>query len=220
MKAAARKARIAGSPAAHLTKTALKQSELSGFPEMLQAVGDLMDADGCLLWQEIPGSDLKSSPPKGEFYILADWFRDGIHWSERSLPLDSVTGQAVVTNKHANVHDIQTEPRLERHLHRFFRFTGMKVFCTFPVEFIDGKRGAINVYRKAPTPFKSHELRRMHELAELIPELYRAILSKVSYNLTSEVNRVLWKTERESGGAVIPRELISGVISQIALSIA
>jgi hypothetical protein len=215
MKAAAHSEATGGSPAARLTKVALQQTRLSGFSEMLRVVCDLTNADGCLLWQEVPGSDLAATPPKGELYILADWFRDGTHWSERNLSLDSLTGEAILENTPEDVPDVRLEARLKEHLGRFFRITGMLAFCAVPVVFLDGKRGAVNVYRKSTKSFEP-QFRLVQDLADLIPELYKSILNKVSLDLLSNVNQVSAVAEREASEEGLSDMKARKVIGEIA----
>jgi signal transduction histidine kinase len=215
MSAVTHSERIAASPAARLTKVALEQTALSGFSEMLRVVGDLTNADCCLLWQEVPGSDLTASPPRGELYILADWFRDGSSWSERNLSLDSVTGKAILRNTPVDLPDVDREPVLGGHLARFFHITGMRAFCAVPVAFLDGKRGSINVYRKSTESFEP-QFALVQELAELIPALYKSILNKVSLDLLSSVNHLFAAAEREASENALSHERVRKVIADVA----
>jgi signal transduction histidine kinase len=204
------------SAAAGLTRVALEQTALSGFGEMLRTVGELATADGCLLWQEVPDSDLAASPARGALYILADWFRDGSRWSERNLSLNSVTAGAIMSGVPVDVPDVNREPLLAPHLNRFFSQTGMQAFCVVPVTFLDGKRGSLNIYRKSTQSF-GRNFKLVRELAELIPGLYKSMLNKVSLDLLSGVNGVFATAEREASETALSEQRVRAVMAELAV---
>ncbi|MCI0488511.1 MAG: GAF domain-containing protein [Blastocatellia bacterium] len=208
-------------PSAHvmaLVSTALKQDSLAGLSEMLKCIAEAVDADGCILWELAPGSDLKSDPPTGHFFILAGWFRDKWNLALHNLPLDSIVGEAVINQKPVNVQDIRQNQRVFMN-HPVLQSPPVKTFCSVPVRFRDKANGAVNVYRNAPKPFDEKEIAEVEEMASLIPALYQAIRHKVSFGLIQRINEILHKAELRAPTAPLLSKEVRKVFQDICDSI-
>ena len=179
---------------AQLVSTALRQDRLASLEEMLRKIAELIGGDICILWQAAPGAELEQTPPSGHLFVLAQWYRNEKTWTTHNLPLDSVTGNAVLTGETQHVQDARIDPRVNYKL-PFFQITGTKTFFSIPIIFGDGMPGAVNVYRVRHSPFRDEELARGEELAALVPSLYGTIRDRVSLALVQKVDNILQSAE-------------------------
>src|SRR3989440_6911470 len=138
---------------------------------MLRAIAEAVDAYGCVLWQVTPASKLDADPPQGTLFVLAQWVRDNRYVALYNLPLKSISGHAVLTQKSINVPDISKEPL--NVLSSFQKVTGIKAMCSVPITFVDGKKGTVNVYRNVAPPFTDDEVQTVEQLASLVPALHQ-----------------------------------------------
>jgi signal transduction histidine kinase len=67
-----------------------------------------------------------------------------------------------------------------------------------PISFLDGIKGAVNVYRTVDRPFSDEKVRTVEQLASLVPPLYESIRDKVSLNLISSTDKILNEAEMHS----------------------
>jgi len=171
-----------GPSSAHITdlvSTALRQEKLGGLCEMLRSIAQSCKADACLLWRLAPGSDLTAQPPEGRLFVLAhQWLKDDRLWASHSLGLNSVTGDGIIARRPDCVPDVLNHPRVDA-TDRFFERTGARTFCTIPISFMDGQKGAVNVYRNVLKPFNDHEVSRVKGLAVLGAVALQTIRNKV-----------------------------------------
>lgn len=166
-----------------LVMIALAQKRRSGLSEMLRFVAESVHAAGCILWQE--------KPDVLQLFVLADWFKGKERSSIHNLSLlRSVTGQAIQNHSVMQVDDVVKDPRVDRR-DPFLQKAGIRCFCSIPLTFLAGKRGALNVYRTENEPFHTHELKKLECLARLLPRLYETIIDQVSYQLVGKVNQIL-----------------------------
>lgn len=194
-----------GSPAAtpratadkvqELVEIALRQTQLAGLNTVLQFIAECFDADGCILWEQTPGSRLKADPPVGEFFAVAQWFRQMRFWTTYKLELGCVTGQAVLAGKTASVSDAKKDPRIDFTL-PFFRRTGICSFCAIPIPCPDGRLGSLNLYRLLPGGFAQDELDVARRMAELVPGLFQTIRDRVSFGVLRELDLHLQEAEQ------------------------
>lgn len=177
-------------PYLQVVETALSQDETSGMVAVLRAVAEAFEAHGCILWEQHPTSDLDATPPRGRFFVLFESFSDGGRCILDDLPLDSVTGRAVLDNEPQKVEDTEGDQRVFLD-HPFLRQAGIRSFCSVPVRYFDGARGALNIYRRQVSEFSAEELDRAGHLAGLFPSLYQAVRDRVSFELVEAVTRIL-----------------------------
>lgn len=178
---------------AELVTMALNQDSLSGLSEMLKTIALSVNADGCILWEARPGSDFNSSPPKGHFFILAGWFKDNWKLALEDLPLNSAVGRAVITQQAINSERVRDSREFLSH--PILQTTSVKTFFCVPVNFLDGTKGALNVYRYVPVPLYESEQRIVEEQAVLVPSLYQTIRDRVSLRLIRKVDDILHEAE-------------------------
>lgn len=177
----------------HLRDLVLKplgHKGLSGLSRMLRCIAESVNAFGCILWQVAPHARLNRKAPSGRLFVLAEWFagnkRDVMH----DLPLDkSVTGNAIWKNRFRRVVKTKrTEPVFIDD--PFLIENDIKAFCSIPISFLDGTKGAVNLYRIPSQPFSQSDREQIELLASLVPSIYGAIRDKVSYNLIGAVNKI------------------------------
>jgi signal transduction histidine kinase len=199
-----------------LVMTALGQTKLAGMSSVLQFIAESFDADGCILWEETPGSRLKADPPVGEFFAEAQWFHQTRFWTTYRLELACVTGQAVLAGKTAFVEDAANDPRVDFSL-PFFRRTGIRSFCAIPIPCPDGRLGALDLYRLLPGGFTPDELHLARRMADLVPGLLQAIRDRVSFGILRELD--LYLEVAEQGIAAGTGEAAAGEALQLACAL-
>lgn len=201
---------IDGEPILDLIATALGQEELSGLCEMLEGIARVSDAYGCILWQETP----PTGPSRDHLFVLAHWFQDNSIFATHDIPIEgSATGEAVRTSRTRNVEDVH-KGRI--FWDRFMKETGIQAFCSIPIDFVDGARGAVNLYRKEAQAFSASEIVQLERLAFLVPRLYQTILDRVSFNLISKVTEISHAADlRVSRGALLSRAEMHTTLRQI-----
>src|SRR5262249_34333463 len=158
----------------------------SGLSEMLKTIALSVKSDACILWEARPGSTFDGDKPNARFFILAGWFKDNWKLALSDLPLKSAVGKAVLTKQSVNIERLPSRGVFMSHpvLHR----TPVKTFFCVPVNFLDGTKGALNVYRYDPVPLNESEQRAIEQQAALIPRLYQSIRDRVSLKLIRKVD--------------------------------
>lgn len=207
----------ADSKVINFVSTALRQDKLSGLHELLRAIAEAVDAFGCVLWQVTPGSDLNSTPAQGSMFVLDQWLSGNRFVAIYYLPLKSVSGHAVLTQRSVNVPDIFKEPL--NALTSFQQTTNIKTMCSVPITFVDGKKGTVNVYRNVSHPFTSEEVSTVEQLASLVPALHQCIRDKVSLNLVGSINELINEAELGSRDAPPGIEQVQSVFKSICETI-
>ena len=189
---------------------------------MLKCISEAVQAYGCILWEVTPGANLKSSPPEGRLFVLAEWFQDGSVITTHDLPLTgSVNGAVVLNQQSANIPNIHQD---ERVYHDRF-ITNASIFqtmCVVPVSFSDREnaRGTLSLYRKTPVPFTEEEFARVQLMALLIPELYQAIRDKVSRELIHQVDEILHQADLLAKGEPLSKDNMKEVLHQVCVQVA
>jgi hypothetical protein len=177
--------------------TALQQNKLNGLAVMLRFIAEAFDAYGCILWRLGPGASLETEQIEGRLFVLAQWLKDERIWGSHVLPIDSNTGIAISTGK-----AVKCARRAEQSAYRpersLWNRAGVTSFCSILTEFLDGHRGAVNVYRQGSTPFDDDDVRQIAEFALLVPTLYQAIRDKVSFSLAGRIKEILHAAELRS----------------------
>jgi len=177
-----------------LVQTAARQECLSGLCELLRTVAEISSSFGCVLWELAPYVH-GGEPRDGRLYVLAQWFH-GLNTSATyNLGLDSVTGSAILEQKAMNVGQISTDQRV-RDQHPFLKHTHINSFCSAPLTFLDGRKGALNLYRA--TPFTDAEVERVVQMAWLVPELYGNIRDKISFRQIRKINGIMQQVDMTS----------------------
>jgi len=181
-----------------LVATALAQDSRTGLSEMLSVIARSVEAQACILWQEAPFTQTSDDPSSGELFVLADWVESDRRSALYRLSLgNSATGMAILQNRPIPIEDILTDNRVDR-ADPFLPDLGVRSFCAVPIRFLDGKLGAVNVYRTRIQSFNDSEVDDLRSLIELLPQLYQTISDKVSYELVKRVNQILQDTQATS----------------------
>lgn len=202
-----------------LVSTALSQDRRSGLTEMLRSVAQTVGANGCILWQQTPFSRLADYPPTGQFFVLAEWFEGPERSYLHDLSLHSVTGEAILSQEPLRIDDAKNDPRVDRR-DPFFNEVGIHCFCSVPITFLDGEKGALNAYRTLPLPFRDEEITTLDRIVRLLPDLYQTIIDKVSFQLVRTVNGILQKAEVESLRSDVATEHFEKIADKICHEIA
>lgn len=181
-----------------LVTSGLKQHELSGITAMLACVAKELNAFGAVLWELNVSGPLQVDPC---FFPLAQSFSGSEFWYERNVPLASRTGLAVTENlSHYHILDVTKDTLAYRA--PFLKDQKIRTILIIPVTFMDGARGALNIFRReVPNPFSEEEIETACRMAKLIPDLYERIRDEVGYRLSREVNNSLQRASVRGAGS-------------------
>lgn len=191
---------------ATLVTEALSQKSLSGISEILKQVANAMNAFGCILWQVDPDISLENPPANARLYVIAEWFPNDQSAAIHDLLLfHSLSGEAVLNNKTINVKEIATDDRVYKA--KFLYRTGIESFCTIPISFREGVKGALNLYRTSDPPFNEDEVEKAENFAAVLPALYEVIRNEVSLSLVKSIDDLLLNMEPYTPGSPFTKPL-------------
>jgi signal transduction histidine kinase/GAF domain-containing protein len=169
---------------ARVIQRGLHQDQLSGITDILREIAIQSTAFGCILWEVAPNGE--------SLFALAQSFRSEEIAPERDIPMaSSATGNAIRTQLGSYVvEDVNTDPLVFKA--EFLLLYNIHSFCVVPLVFLDGARGALNLYRTADQPtFTDFDVKRLAQMVQLFPHLYETVRDEVAYRLTREVNEAL-----------------------------
>lgn len=186
--------------------TALKQRKLSDLSEVLKNIAQTVDACGCILWEVAPVSKLTNDPPDGRLFVLAQGFQAEHTPMLYELPIyPSRTGGAALSSQTINIPDVKVDGMVHRDI--FMEQMGITSMCIVPVTFkTDGNQGTLNVYRNCGRVFTEAEVRRIEEVAPLLPILYETFVDKVSSDLSHELNKILREAEIRAAKGLLDKD--------------
>jgi signal transduction histidine kinase len=164
-------------------------SKRAGVNDLLRAIALRFEADGAILWRETPGSCLERHPPSGRLFVLGAWFAGDEKCSLYDLPLQSATGAAVLDGYPSVIVDI-SDPLVYKK-DGYLRRADISNFCSIPLRYVDGKKGALNLYFKIPGTLTEERLYQLGEITAFIPPLYNTLISNVRWSLVASVNNTL-----------------------------
>lgn len=199
---------------ATLVATALSQTTISGYSEVLRVMAQAIDAYGCILWQLTPNSRATANEAQGELFVLAEWFSDKRHGARHGISLMSVTGHAIKTQQTINVPDISADERVaiyDSYLHS----ANIRSMCSLPVRFLDNTLGALNFYRNTPEPLRSDDLRQAEYFSSLLPSLYDAIRNEVSLRLISRINNLLHNADLRQPDEYLAKHRVVQILQEL-----
>ena len=199
---------------AEFIRTGLRESRLSGITELVKCMAAQVDADGCILWQPVPGADLDPQRPSGRLFVAAQWFRDGATWHSHRQELKSVTGRAILRNEPEYVPDYEDHELIDPR-EDFWKVTGTRAFITVPIEYPGELPGALAVYKKAKNSFTPDERNFIVERARFVPDLYRTILDRLLSTLIDTVSRRLQVAETRPPGVQLPQRTVIEALETI-----
>src|SRR5439155_2929914 len=165
-------------------------------------------------------ANLKSTPPTGRLYVLAEWFQDGKVFAKHDMPVtESVNGAVVISQVPENIPNIRQDPRAYSNPsnRQTIDMLRLQTMCSVPLNFSDSKTtlGTVSLYRNTPTPFTQEEFERVQQMAVLIPDLYQALRDKVSRELISQVNEILHEADLRSSREPLSKNIMKGVLQQV-----
>ena len=199
---------------AEFVRTGLAQEKLSGITELVRCIAEQVDADGCILWQTVPGTILDREKADGRLFVAAEWFLDGTVWHSHEQGLNTVTGRAILHNTPAYVPDFE-DCELINPQDQFFTETGIQAFYTLPITYLRESAGAVTVYKKSKNSFAKAELEFIADRGCLVPAIYQTILDKVNRRLIEEVNAILQVSELTAPGKALPEQLVKATLQSI-----
>ncbi|MEK7993368.1 MAG: GAF domain-containing protein [Planctomycetota bacterium] len=159
---------------------------MADFYQVLQALADIGNAQGCILWEII-----SFGPAERSFFALAEYFPDGPSW--QYLPLRSVTGDAVITEQEPQVVNDLEEAIAEGRVANpeDLRQAGVRAFCSMPISLGEQREAAVNLYRRSDQPFSLEDLERIRVASAAIPPLFDSVRNEMGFRLVREVENLL-----------------------------
>ncbi len=169
----------------------------SNITNLLECLANRFAAFGCGLW-EIIEDNSKEREKRKYLVTLAAWWSSGELFAMDDVPVDnSPTGQVAMGGQSIICDDIQQFGGAKRS-HPFWARHNIRGMCAAPVRFLDGGKGALNIYRQGNKQrFTQEDKLRLDKLALLIPGLYKAVREKIGLRLLQNVDDLLRKTELE-----------------------
>src|SRR5690349_4396312 len=184
---------IQSEPLKEIVTAALDQSELYGRSEILKHIATAVNAYACVIWELAPNTTAQPNTSDGYMFVSEKWFADNQLYAFHDLPLQSVAGHTVLTQKTIYVIDTQSEFRISEDP-KFLQNLVIHTLLAVPIRFNDAtRRGALLVYRKQPTPFSDDEIKLVQQFALLLPLVNETIRVKTIFNLMRGVDNVLSK---------------------------
>ena len=188
---------------------------MSAVMEVLRHISEKTDSFGCILWQEVPPEGGSSEP---ELFVLADWFPNQLHCANHGLKIaSSKTGTGITENRQIVIDSVKREIEnpdpflIERRIH---------AFCTTPIRFGDGRRGAVNIYRNRRAKYSKKTQRTASELALLVPMLYDIIRGRVSSSLLQRITEITRTFDPHVPLGGVPLDHARASVAQIVNAVA
>jgi signal transduction histidine kinase len=183
---------------------------------ILECVANRLQAYGCALWESATGADWNARPAKGQLFTLASWFPADEIFAVDALDLgNSATGEAILANEPRQFARIREQGGAGKD-NPFLRRHRIGPMCAVPLVFLDGGRGALNVYRQEEAPLLSpEEMLRQQRMAAVIPALLRAVREKVGLKLITEIDAILREQAREEKEQPITKEHMGSLLHRV-----
>jgi len=180
-----------------LVTIALNQTSFSGLTELLPILVRAVGGCGCVIWQVPPDATIREGGKDNRLFAVAEWFEGGFTVVPPDLPSSSVTARAVLLGETIRIDDLRADEGLYR-AEPFLSGRYITAMCSVPLTFLDGVKGALNVYRNDSLGFSLTEILLIEKLAQLLPALYQAIQDKVGLNLLHAVDEWIHRSELSS----------------------
>jgi signal transduction histidine kinase/phage gp37-like protein len=187
-----------------LLEIAAGSSKRSEICDLLREIALKFKADGAILWKETPWSKLEASEPQGRLVALGSWFVTPANWRLYDLPLESVTGAAVLDGYASLIVDI-SDPSVYKK-DGSLRRAGITAFCAIPFRYSDNRRGALNLYFIQSELIKDEHAARLAEIAQVLPHLCNIVAANLRWNLTDSVQNILRDEDLRDAKNHIPAE--------------
>lgn len=206
------------SDAVELVQSALG-NHYTSLSDVLQCIARRIESFGCVLWDQVPGTDLEGSPPSGHLFVLAGWFPTDEIFAMHDLPLTYPSGMVVLNKKPIRGQHGQDGVQLFEH--PFLKRHRIDRICSTPIFFSGGRLGALTLYRNVGnSAFDQNELARLETIARIVPLLAQAILHRTSLHLLQTIEGILQEAERKSKGSPLPKPEERAILHQICQNVA
>jgi len=201
----------------YVTKV-LGASPPDGFLEALKLVTQYMDAHGCTLWEEgLP----RSSPEEQDqvLFLLGAWFPNGNAGVIHEFPVaGTVTGRVVQSGEAVHLKRVRDDDQVYKF--SFMEDLHLGPMLCVPVEYQDGNRGALTVYREEThAPFSREDAAELGRLATLMPNLLQSQRERQGFMLLAQVRRTLyasWREQEDGQDEVGIRNILRKVCEHLA----
>jgi signal transduction histidine kinase len=170
-----------------IVASALKYNNLSDLTEILRDIGQTTNSSAVLLWELAPGVDPNDSSHPGQLFVLADWIENGDRFASHDLPLASITGRAILTDKTIFCPDVARDQDVTDFAYRY----GIRSFISIPVHFAGSERGAMNLYRRNDSPCSAYERTLAESIVRFLPDIYEGLREKSSLRMIQTLNAII-----------------------------
>jgi signal transduction histidine kinase len=173
----------------HLFTVAEKQDKLSGIREILRAIAESLDSEGCILWEVMPGG---APLEERKLFVLAEYFQGDWPAGWQHLAMSSRTGTAILREEPQFLNDLAPiQQELPAAARAYMEDRNVRAVCAVPVNLRGGITAAINLYRSRAEPFKQKDIERLEQVAARIPYLYNSLVNQVGLELLESVTRLI-----------------------------
>src|SRR5262249_53516833 len=128
----------------------------------------------------------------------ADWLKNDNHYASHNLPLRSLTGEAIATDKTLICEDLEKDSRVHRGSPDFFAENGIRSFVSIPIHFTESELGALNLYNNTEPPLSGFAIAAAEAFAKILPGVYSGLREKDSLKLISTLNSIAQRYEGHS----------------------
>ena len=166
----------------------LPNNKVLGTSEILKRVTQLFNAEGCIIW--------KIKQDANQLYTYADYFVNDLSYAYHELPFESMTGKAILKNKREYVANVYESEIVNTDID-FWESFDIKSFCSVPLVFLNGEKGALNLYCKKESAFIEMDIQKLELLSLIISNLYSSRLDQISFRLFKHFNVIMHDYEDE-----------------------
>ena len=158
--------------------------------ELLKTIADVLESEGCVIWEVAPGEKLDSKMPSGRLFTLAAYFA-GKSFAVHDLPLkDTVTGDAILTRETCSCNDFAMERPGCQHFEELRR-RNINRILSVPFKFHDNRPGAIALYRtQNQAEFSPENALSLQQIAKMVAQLYQSSRDKLALDLMQLISEL------------------------------
>jgi signal transduction histidine kinase len=122
----------------------------------------------------------------------------------------SMTGTAIGSQKELYTTNVLKDPAVYQR-QSFLREAGVHSMASSPVNFVDGTRGALNIYRQTSSRFTTIDLANLRQFAALLPQITQVIWNRLSLDLLNRMSDLLGSISEGSPTAQHDKAVFEGV---------
>ena len=182
---------------------ALAARDLSGLEEMLKEIAKQCQGFGVTLWQ---------AGEHNRLFVLAHGFEDEkTICAYHALPLDTATGKCLELGE-CEVPDCEADPGVDKE-NDFYKQEHPGSLFSVRIRFQEKTPGAVTLYRREKGQFPEPVKNVFKLFAERVPDLYDAILNRVSYELVESISDALDQANQNEPNE--PEEVLQTICGKI-----